>query len=84
MSSAERTYIHQNRKSLKTVAFFCTQDGSESNVFKEMESLYEKASLATLKLRKKEVKKDEYVHIVKQFIAEIQSVKNPSTNKERK
>jgi len=40
-----------------------------------MESLCEKAPLATLKLRKKEVK---------QFIAEIQSVKTPSTSKERK
>jgi len=49
-----------------------------------MESLCEKAPLATLKLRKKEVKKDEYVHRVKQFIAEIQSVENPSANEERK
>jgi len=61
-----------------------TQEHHCGKVFKEMEFLCEKAPLATLKLRKKEVKKDEYVHRVKQFIAEIQSVKNPSTNKERK
>lgn len=72
MSTPIRTYISQYREHFKKVAFFCTQDGSESAAIKDMEILCGEKPIASLKLRRKrEVETEEYVEKVEQFAAKI-------------
>lgn len=71
VSTPIRTYIVEYRDLFKQVAFFCTQEGSESNAFKEMEALCGQKPVATLKLRRRLVKTGEYADLVKQFCTHI-------------
>ena len=71
LSSSIRTYLYQYKESFKRLAFFCTLEGSESKVFREMELICGKKPLALLKLRRKEVEKGEYMDKVRQLIVEI-------------
>jgi|YelNatPaOPRAMG01_1025707.scaffolds.fasta_scaffold137967_2 flavodoxin len=71
MSAPVRTYISEYRDHFKSVAFFCTQYGFENNAFKEMEALCGKRPVATLRLRRRQVKTGEYVNEVKQFCERI-------------
>ncbi len=71
VSTPIRTYIVEYRNRFKQVAFFCTQYGSESNVFTEMEALCGRKPLATLMLRRNQVETGEYTDAVRQFCVQI-------------
>lgn len=72
MSSPIRTYITNNKKGFKKIAFFCTMGGSGSErTFKEMELLCEKKPEAKLVLTTKGVIRDGYIDKVKEFIKKI-------------
>jgi flavodoxin len=71
MSTPIRTYISQYGGHFREVAFFCTQYGSENSALKDMEVLCGKKPVASLKLRREEVKSGEYVDKAKQFCAKI-------------
>ena len=66
ISSAIGTFIHKNKDRLKRVAFFCA-GGSEDIVFREMELLCEKTPIATLSLRKGDMKKSGYITKIEEF-----------------
>ncbi|MEM3692878.1 MAG: hypothetical protein QXI39_02510 [Candidatus Bathyarchaeia archaeon] len=71
MSTPIRTYILQYKENFKEVAFFCTQDGYENAALKDMELLCCKRPIATLKLRRKELKNEEYFEKIKEFASKI-------------
>jgi flavodoxin len=62
MSVPTRTFLIQNKDKLKEVAFFYTSGGkdNEQKIFPVMEQVCGKKPKATLGVRTKEVKKDEY------------------------
>lgn len=71
MASAVRTYLSQYKEDLQNMAFFCTQDSSGDNTFKEMESLCGKKPLALLRLTSKEVEVGEDTGKIEHFIRGI-------------
>ena len=71
MAPAIRTYINQNKKKFKKVAFFCTLGSSgDDKAFKEMQKLSKKPA-ATLSLKTKEVKKGDYIFKVEKFVKSV-------------
>ena len=69
ISSPIRTYLEQNKRTLKNVAFFCTMGGSGSDrAFAEMEKICVKKPLATLALTAKETSENKFEEKIKQFI----------------
>jgi len=72
ISTPIRTYISLYKKDFKNVAFFCTRLGSDSKkVFDDMKNLSQKTPLALLKLTSREVKRDQYLQKVKEFIKNL-------------
>jgi len=72
MSPPIRTYITQNKDNIKNVAFFCTE-GSKGgeNCFKKLADLSEKEPVATLEIKRKDIKKDTHLEKINEFIQEI-------------
>ncbi|OGI16099.1 hypothetical protein A3K63_02410 [Candidatus Micrarchaeota archaeon RBG_16_49_10] len=64
VAPAIRTYLSEN--SFKNVAFFCSCGGGQSKTFGEMESL-SKRPLRTLEITSKEVTKNSYKEMLKDF-----------------
>lgn len=72
ISTPIRTYISLNKDNFKKVAFFCSRLGSNTKkVFKDMENLCQKTSLALLELTSREVVKDQYIQKVEKFIKNL-------------
>jgi flavodoxin len=72
MSSAIRTYITENKKKFKNVAFFCTEGGSGGpQTLKNMAELSEKKPISTLEIIKKEIKQNTHLEKVKSFIQKL-------------
>jgi len=70
ISCAIRTYIHDNKKRLKKVAFFCA-GGSANIVFREMEFLCGKTPITTLSLRKEDVEKSRHMAKIEEFATDV-------------
>jgi len=72
MASPVRTYLSRNNDKLNMVAFFCTMRSRGSKkTFLEMERLSEFNPLACLALTDKEIKQEEHIKKVKEFINKI-------------
>ena len=72
MASPVRTYLFRNNDKLNMVAFFCTMRSKGSKkTFLELERLSEFNPLARLALTDKEIKQEEHIKKVKEFIKEI-------------
>jgi len=76
MSTPVRTYLDQNWKCFNKVAFFCTYGGTGAETtFYDMEGLCSQKSVSLLSLKAKELKKEDYLQKVKQFIGSLQNSK---------
>jgi len=71
VTPAVRTYMVKKCKRLKKIAFFCTNDGSPGNTFKEMQGVCKKKSLAALSLSKKDMRSGEYFEKIRKFVSKI-------------
>jgi menaquinone-dependent protoporphyrinogen IX oxidase len=71
VTPAVRTYITKRCRHLKKVAFFCTNDGSPGNTFKEMQVVCKKKPLAALSLSKKDMRSGEYFEKIRKFVSKI-------------
>ena len=72
ISTPIRTYLSLHKEGFKNVAFFCTRLGSDfKKVFDDMKNLSQKTPLALLKLTSREVKRDQYLQKVKEFIKNL-------------
>lgn len=73
MSTPVRTYLDRNWKCFNKVAFFCTYGGTGAETtFHDMEGLCSQKPVSLFNLRTKEIKKEDYIQKVKQFISEIE------------
>ncbi|NMC36042.1 hypothetical protein GYA49_03270 [Candidatus Beckwithbacteria bacterium] len=69
---AIRTYIQQNVKGLKKVAFFCTMGGINSEgVFADLQAETGKKPIATLAIRGKDVKAKNYSNALQEFVHKL-------------
>ncbi len=72
VSTPVRTYINENLKKFKKVAFFCTMGGSgDVNTFNDMKDLCKQDPLSKLTFLTKEVIDNSYEIKLKNFIKEI-------------
>ena len=73
VSVPTRTYLSESSSKLKKVAFFCTESsrGGE-RAFSEMEGVCEKAPVAVLEVKRKEIKKNLYKEKLQEFIELVQ------------
>jgi len=72
ISSPLRTYIVNYKGRFKNVSFFSTQSSSrETKVFAEFEEMCEKKPISILKLREKDVKRNEYAKKIEEYCAVI-------------
>lgn len=72
MCAATRTYIEENKKKFRRVAFFCTLGRlGGKRTFTEMETACGKKPVAALELTTKEVKDNKYSAKIKKFIGSI-------------
>jgi flavodoxin len=72
MSCAVRTYIQQNKDKFKSIAFFCTAGGGGmDSTVKDMEQKCGKKTPATLKLKTKEVIKNQFQDRLAEFIQKV-------------
>jgi len=71
VTPAVRTYIAKRCRRLKKVAFFCTNDGSPGNTFKEMQGVCKKKPIAALSLSAKDMRSGEYFNKIRQFVSKI-------------
>jgi flavodoxin len=72
MAPAVRTYISQNKKAFKRVAFFCTMGGSgDKSAFKDMQESAGKKPEATLTLMTKEVANNDFSEKLGRFRSQI-------------
>lgn len=71
VTPAVRTFIRDNKKKFKKIAFFCTMAGSTSQkTFTTMEKLCKKP-IVTLAVRSKKVKQDNYEEELERYIEQI-------------
>jgi flavodoxin len=73
LSTPVRTYISQYKGGFRKVAFFCTAGGNRGNPFDEVESLCGKKPVATLRLRRKEVRSGQYAEKTEEFVTKIKT-----------
>jgi flavodoxin len=72
MSSPIRTYLTENRERVKQAAFFYVSGGpNNTKVFQEMADVLGKKPIATLDVRREDVKKKAYSEKVEGFVDEI-------------
>jgi len=73
VSTPVRTFLENNKKDLKKLAFFCTMGGSgDEKAFLEMSSISGLEPVATLSLLTKEVMQTNFAEQLKTFIAKIE------------
>lgn len=71
-SPATRTYLKDNAKKLKKVAFFCTMGGqSGKKVFEEMEQITGKKPIAVMDLRERDVKSGNCQQALPEFTSRL-------------
>jgi flavodoxin len=79
ISSPVRSYVAANRAKLKQVAFFCTQGGSGAEkVFRDLETLCRKSSLATLALSDREINAHTYAQRLERFATAVTAAVVPA------
>ncbi len=72
MSTPVRTYLNQNWRCFNKVAFFCVYGGTGAETtFYDMEGFCAQKPVSLLSLRARELKKEDYIQRIKQFISEI-------------
>ena len=72
ISAPIRTYISKNKDNFKKVAFFCTHLSPEvMKIFKDMETVCQKTPLSLLEVTSREVKKNQYIQKVEEFIENL-------------
>lgn len=72
MASPMRTYITQQNKKFKRMAFFCTEGRSgHKSLFKQLKALTGKSPIATLVVKEKELKSGSFMKNMDQFIQNI-------------
>jgi len=74
VSAPVRAYLQRNMERLKKVAFFCTNSGSESGAFREMENLCGKAPVGVLSLNEKDLKAGAHMQQVKEFVKKLSAI----------
>lgn len=76
LSSPVRTYMTEQSRKIKNTAFFATCGINSGKIFSQMEEL-SKPPIATLEIKEKEVKSDEYLKKVHEFTEKLKhSCKN--------
>ena len=73
LSSPVRTYLSKHGHKIKNTAFFITCGVNSGKIFSQMEEL-SKQPIATLEVKEKEVKSDEYLKKVEQFIEKLKNL----------
>jgi len=69
-----RTFLHQYKDMLKSVAFFSTHGGEDTqDEFNEMEAVCGKSPVDVLSFSAREVDKKEYTENVKKFVNELKT-----------
>ena len=75
VSTAIRTYIHQNKAKINNVAFFCTAGGSSfDGTFSKMTELTGASPIARVGLREKEIKDGSYKSKIDEFVEKIRQI----------
>ncbi|HHF09558.1 flavodoxin [Thermococci archaeon] len=75
LSTPVRTFIHQYTNQLSKVAFFATHRGDDAqNAFIDMEELCGKKPVTVMSFRDKEVKEENCIKKIREFISELKSV----------
>ncbi len=78
MSTPVRTYISQNRERFKRVAFFCTCGGTDADkTLEAMKDLCQKETVASVAIRAKETKNEEYLRKIDEFVNTMKRTKGP-------
>ena len=74
MSTPVRTYISQNRDRFKRVALFCTCGGTDADeTLEAMKELCGKPTVASVAIREKETKGEEYLQKITEFVNAMKS-----------
>lgn len=72
MTPAVRTYTTKNKNKIKKTSFFCTMGGKdEQKTFTDIKALLGKEPIATIAIKTKEVKKEEYKQKIEDFVKSI-------------
>jgi flavodoxin len=72
MTPAIRTYITKFKDLIKNVAFFCTEGGSGGQkTFESMANLCEKTPKSTLEITKNDIKNEDHLIKIKEFIQDL-------------
>lgn len=75
VSAPVRTFLHYYKDVLKTVAFFSTHGGEDTqDEFTEMETVCGKTPVGVVSFSAKEVDEEEYIENVKKFVDELDRV----------
>lgn len=70
-----RTFLHQYKDMLKSVAFFSTHGGEDiQNEFNEMEAVCGKSPVGVLSFSAREVDEEEYTENVKKFVDKLKTL----------
>jgi len=76
VSTPIRTYLKNNKNSIKNTSFFCTMGGSGGDrAFKQMEEICGKPAIATLALLTKEVTENNFEEKIISFTKQIKNFK---------
>ena len=73
ISTPIRTYLTNNNKKLRSVAFFCTHGGNPGTTFEEMEDICKKKPVGILEISGKEMKAGTDDKKLKEFVKKIKS-----------
>lgn len=73
VSAPVRTYLDQNRKKLKKVAFFCTYGGMKGKTFDEMEKVCGKKPLAVFEVAERDIPNRNYEKKAEEFVQRTKS-----------
>jgi len=72
ISTPVRTYISQNNEYFRKVAFFCTCSGAGADkTFDAMKDLCKKDPVASIAIRTKETKSEEYLQRIEEFLSTV-------------
>lgn len=72
VSAPVRAYILQNRERFRQVAFFCTNNGTPSGTFREMEGLCGKKPAGVLSVTEEELDSGAHAQKVRGFVSMLQ------------
>jgi flavodoxin len=78
LSSPVRTFLEDNAKALRSVAFFCTMGGRGSKrVFRQMEAACRKPPIATLARTERQLARSDLPDVVGAFVAQLRAALVP-------